>query len=174
VDLLMAGCDIEGMPPLPNPKRELFAQGLAQGLDNPDAYEKAGYRRSSKNASRMKAEDDVRRRVEEIQQRNVEKLEKAADVSLASLLAELDQAAEIAIRTDDARSLVLVTQTRARLAGLWVEKSEQTMRVLDPSQMKTSDQDKALVEFMLRGKLTEQQLAELMSGKLPVLPAPPG
>jgi hypothetical protein len=165
---------VSEMPVLRKQQWEVFAQSIVKGMTNDEAYVAAGFKSNPKNASRLKGREEVRRRIDELMGRNAAKLEKAADVSLAGLLAELDRAAEIAERTNDAKALVLVIQTKAKLAGMWIDRAEQTTRIVDPSTMRTRDQDAALVEFMLKGRLTEQQLAELTSGRLPLLPAPTG
>ncbi|MEJ0094539.1 MAG: terminase small subunit [Methylocella sp.] len=54
------------MPVLTNPKHELFAQELAKGSTAEAAYAKAGYTPSLKNAQRLKSNEGIRSRVEEI------------------------------------------------------------------------------------------------------------
>jgi hypothetical protein len=158
------------MPPLPNARHERFAQAISRGLTVDAAYQEAGYRANSGNAARLNGDERIRNRTAELLSRNVQKADKEYAVSLADLHRELDVAFEIAVREGDARAIVMITQTRAKLGGLWVDKSESTTRVLDPTQMKTRDQDTALVEFMLKGRLSEQQLGELMNGRMPALP----
>jgi hypothetical protein len=159
--------------PLSNPKRELYAQGLSRGLDQTKAQVEAGYKPNRGNAARLNADESIRTRVAYLQGRNIQKQDAERSVSLADLHRELDLALDIAVKSSDARAIVMITQTRAKLGGLWVDRSEQTTRVLDPSTMSTRAQDSALIEFMLKGRLTEQQLNELMNGRIPVLPAPP-
>lgn len=57
------------MPILSNPKHELFAQGLAKGLSQAEAYTKAGYKYDEPNASRLTRNDKVASRVAELQER---------------------------------------------------------------------------------------------------------
>lgn len=54
------------MPALPNPKNELFAQNLALGKKQVDAYELAGYPRHRSNASKLARTERIRARVAEI------------------------------------------------------------------------------------------------------------
>lgn len=54
------------MPVLRNQKHELFAQGLAKGMTADAAYVAAGYKENRKNASRLKANERVAARVDEI------------------------------------------------------------------------------------------------------------
>jgi hypothetical protein len=60
--------------PLKNQRRELFAQGLAQGMSGTDAYTAAGYKPSRKNASNLKTKKDIIERVLELQGKLSERL----------------------------------------------------------------------------------------------------
>lgn len=73
------------MPVLDNPKHELFAQALAKGKTQAEAYELAGYKPSEPNASRLTRHDKVQARVAEIQGRAAER----AEISKAWVLEKL-------------------------------------------------------------------------------------
>jgi phage terminase small subunit len=73
------------MPVLPNARRELFAQELAKGTPQAEAYEKAGYKRHKSNACTWAAKPDIAARVQEL-------LQEAADkngVTIEKIVAEL-------------------------------------------------------------------------------------
>src|SRR6476659_7789253 len=55
------------MPALRNQRRELFAQGLARGMSAAQAYREAGYVDNRRNASALKANQDILARVLELQ-----------------------------------------------------------------------------------------------------------
>lgn len=55
------------MAALHNTKHERFAQGLAKGKSQSEAYAEAGYTPSEPNASRLTRNDKVRARVTELQ-----------------------------------------------------------------------------------------------------------
>ena len=55
------------MPALENPRREKYAQGLVKGLPSVKAYEQAGYSPNRGNATRMKANESIQERIEELQ-----------------------------------------------------------------------------------------------------------
>lgn len=76
---------VDAMPVLKNPKHEAFAQGLAKGLTADEAYESAGYSRNRGNATRLKANESVVKRVEELQGRIAEKAEWTAADRLEAL-----------------------------------------------------------------------------------------
>lgn len=61
------------MPALSNPKHEAFARGLAKGLTADEAYESAGFRPHRGNAARLRANESVRRRVSELQDKAAER-----------------------------------------------------------------------------------------------------
>lgn len=72
------------MPVLRNAKHEAFAQALAQGKTADEAYAQAGYKPNRGNATRMKANESIVKRIGEIQSRASEKAEwSAADRLLA-------------------------------------------------------------------------------------------
>jgi hypothetical protein len=54
------------MPILTNPKHELSAQGLAQGLSNRAAFAQAGYKPSDSTASHLANSDKIKARVDEL------------------------------------------------------------------------------------------------------------
>jgi hypothetical protein len=53
------------MPELKNPKHERFAQLLAEGMTQVDAYEESGYKRNDGNAAVAANREDVQARVKE-------------------------------------------------------------------------------------------------------------
>lgn len=70
---------------LPNPRHEKFAQARAIGKSVEDAYEIAGYRRSSSNAARLNGDERVAARIKEIQAEGAE----AAAIDITRTLQEL-------------------------------------------------------------------------------------
>ena len=71
--------------PLKNARWERFAQGLAKGLTGDKAYEKAGYKRSRRNASRLRTNEDIQARVKEILSKAAER----AEITIADVISEL-------------------------------------------------------------------------------------
>lgn len=108
------------MAALGNPKHERFAQALAKGKSQADAYAEAGYAPSEPNASRLTRNDKVRARVAELQDRGAQR----AEITLESLLREAGEIQEAA-KTDKQYSAATAALTaKAKLAGLWVDRSE--------------------------------------------------
>jgi phage terminase small subunit len=67
------------MPALKNPKHEKFAQGLAQGLSQLEAYSSAGYNPHAPNACSLAAKPSIVERVAELQNKIVEIKERALE-----------------------------------------------------------------------------------------------
>ncbi len=78
------------MPVLPNPRHEAFAQALANGKTADEAYVDAGYAENRGNATRLKANESVRKRVAEIVGRVAAKAEWSAADRLRGLKAIYD------------------------------------------------------------------------------------
>lgn len=79
---------------LENPRHELFAQEVAIGTPLEQAYAKAGYSPSRKNAQRLKTSEGVSRRIEEI----LSMAAKKAGVTIERIQAELANIAFADIR----------------------------------------------------------------------------
>ena len=108
------------MPVLANQRHEKFAQLLAEGKSASEAYVSAGYRANRHNAARLKSFESVRLRLLEIQTAGANR----AEITLAGVLSELDQAIEIAKAKGQPNALVNAAQLRAKLGGLLVEKAQ--------------------------------------------------
>lgn len=54
------------MPVLKNAKHELFCQGVAKGKTSDQAYVIAGYHENRNNASRLRANETISKRIEEL------------------------------------------------------------------------------------------------------------
>ena len=110
------------MPALSNPKHEWFAQGLAKGKSADQAYQDAGYREHRSNAARLSANEHIQSRVAEL----LERAAKKTEVTIESLVAQLDEVLALAIETKQVSGAVSAIKEKAVLLGLRVEKSERT------------------------------------------------
>ena len=142
------------MPVLENQRYELFAQSLAQGKTSQQAYSDAGYKPSRKNAWRLKVNKDIRARVFELQEAGA----KSVEVSVASLLAELEQARARATTLNQLSAAVRATAEKAKISGLLVEK--QQIEVVNTEYEPTSVAE-VLADVMEKvGERAAQALAE--------------
>lgn len=116
------------MPALTNAKHERFAQELAKGRTQAEAYEAAGYAPSEPNASRLTSNDKVAKRVAEIQERAAVR----AEITIAGLTESLMRLASKAEALKDASGFQASRASlmdAAKLNGLVVDKTDQTLSV---------------------------------------------
>jgi phage terminase small subunit len=112
------------VPTLRNPRHEKFAQELAAGKTADAAYVLAGYRENRSNAARLNANQDIQKRVAEIQSVGAER----AAITVESLIAESARKKAMADKGGAAAAVAAIT-AKAKLAGLWRDK----VAVTDPS-----------------------------------------
>lgn len=109
------------MPTLENPKHERFAQELAKGRTQAEAYQTAGYKPSEPNASRLTSNDKVAARVAEIQERAAVR----AEITVASITENLTRIAGKAEALTESSGLSVARAAwmdAAKLNGLVVDK----------------------------------------------------
>jgi phage terminase small subunit len=124
------------MPALDNPKHERFAQGLAKGKSASQAYVDAGYKESRPAASRLSTNVNVVSRVAELQ--DIGSLR--AEVTLESLIREAGEIQEAAKTEKQYSAATAALTAKAKLAGLWIDKAENTNRnVVDPNQVSDAE-----------------------------------
>lgn len=108
------------MPVLSNARHERFAQEIAKGKTADEAYQLAGFKPNRGNATTLKANQSISKRVAEIQGRAAEK----AAVSIQSLTDELEEARGIAIAEKQSSAAVAATLGKAKLHGLLIDKKQ--------------------------------------------------
>lgn len=110
------------MAALTNTRHERFAQELAKGKSQIEAYANAGYRPNPSAASRLADDVKVCERVAELQERGAIR----AEVTIASLTADLIRLREKGERLGEAAGLSVARSSVmdiAKLNGLIVDKS---------------------------------------------------
>lgn len=108
------------MPVLPKPKHERFAQELAQGKTEVEAHEIAGYSPNDGNASKLATKPEIQDRVKEITGNAAMR----AEVTVVSLIQELNDAAVLAKECKQPATLVAVVKEKGILSRLRVERAE--------------------------------------------------
>ena len=101
------------MPILRNQRHEAFAQALAKGKTATEAMAMVGYA-DPRNSTRLTKNDEIRCRVEELQSVGASR----AEVTITSLLAELERARLLAIKNGQAAAAVAASMAKAKLSGL--------------------------------------------------------
>lgn len=102
------------MPKLKNARHERFVQGLVQGKTAEAAYTEAGYKPNRFNASRLKTNEHVLRRLSELQVKAAEK----AMVTVESLTEEYEQARLRALELGQTSAAVAASSGKMKLHGL--------------------------------------------------------
>jgi hypothetical protein len=108
------------MPSLDNPRHERFAQELAKGKSQLDAYVEAGYKPDDGAASRLSGNVRIQQRVSEIKDRSAIRTE----ITLQTLMEEAAEIQRSALAANQHSAAVAALTAKAKLAGLWVERSE--------------------------------------------------
>jgi hypothetical protein len=109
------------MAPLHNTRHETFARGMAEGKSISEAYETAGYKSSRPHASRLATNGNIKGRVAELQ-------DAAATETLITIESLINEAANIqrlATEAGQHSAAIAALIAKAKLAGRWVERSEQ-------------------------------------------------
>lgn len=112
------------MPVLKNAKHEAFAQGLAKGKTADEAYVDAGYSYNRGNAARLKANESIRKRAEEIQARVAQR----AEWSAAERIAMLQRIAEASEEKDPRVTVSAIAETNKMTGAYAPVKQEIDLR----------------------------------------------
>jgi phage terminase small subunit len=123
------------MPALENPRHERFAQDLAKGMSQAEAYRNAGYRPNDPAASRLARNVKVQARVAEIVDRGAIRTE----ITLQSLMEEAAEIQRAAVAAGQHSAAVAALTAKAKLAGLWVEKAENLNRNMDANGLSDAE-----------------------------------
>ena len=107
---------------LPNARHEAFAQGIYRGETADKAYQNAGYKPNRGNATRLKADESIMKRVAELQDRG----QRMSDVTVESLTKMLMEEREAAHKAGQHSASVSAIEKVGKLHGLFVEKTENT------------------------------------------------
>ena len=115
------------MPVLANARHERFAQFVASGMPGYKAYMEAGYNAKNeevarKAAFRVLANADVSTRISELQERAA----RTAGITVESLINEADMILQLALSEKQSAAAVAALTAKAKLAGLWEERSRNT------------------------------------------------
>lgn len=108
------------MPALKNQRHEKFTLALFEGKTATEAYEQAGYKPCRKNAARLTTFDDIRSRLAELQSA----VAKKSEVTVESLLDELEHARQRADSLDQLSAVVKSISEKAKISGLLVQRVE--------------------------------------------------
>ena len=120
------------MPALVNHRRELFAQLLFQGFTAVDAYQQAGFKRHSGNASILARHPEIEDRVEQLRAEaeaalvpvGTSAIAAKANVTAESLIAEAEAVRAGAMKGHQFAAANNAIKTKGVLGGVWIERAE--------------------------------------------------
>lgn len=135
------------MPILPNSRHEQFAQELAKGKTADEAYQAAGFKPNRGNAARLKANESILNRVEQIRAIIAEKAEWSAADRL-SALKRISDASEI----NDPRVAVSAIAEANKMQGTHA-----------PSKQEVTGKGGGPIQTIDLTKLSGDELAQLES-----------
>lgn len=116
------------MPILTNPRYERFAQELAAGKTADEAYVSAGFKKNRGNASRLKADESILKRIEELRERAQVAASSSLNITLQWLEEKAEEARQLAMQQGQPSAAVAAIKELGVLSGLRVEKRENTNR----------------------------------------------
>jgi hypothetical protein len=112
------------MPTLQNPRQERFVQELAAGHSAAEAYERAGYKPNYGNCIRLKGNERVAARLDEILQESTKKIVQHVEYTRDALLSDLEEARQLALKRGQASAAVQCTMGMAKILGLIIDRRE--------------------------------------------------
>lgn len=110
------------MSVLDNQRHELFAQNVAKGMNQTEAYIEAGYSEegANGNAARLMANDAVKERVRELQASAAQKTETSVERLLLAGWEILDSAR----RANNFNAASATLERLAKISGNWIDRSK--------------------------------------------------
>jgi len=137
------------MPILHNARYERFAQGIAKGKSQHEAYLYAGYAPGAdpkdvrSNAGKLARKPEVAARVEELQHKQAARIGATVD----DLLFELNGMLQLAKRTKQPSAGVGAIVAKAKLLGLITDKVEVEGNLRKPARRPTAETEMSIAEW---------------------------
>lgn len=129
------------MPAIRNPRYERFAQGIAKGKSQHDAYIYAGYAPNQKakdvrsNAGSLARKPEIAARVAELQAKQAQRI----GITVDDLIVELQEMLALAKRVKQPAAGVGAILAKGKLLGLIVDKAEVEGSVRKPARRPTPE-----------------------------------
>ena len=133
------------MPVLSNPRHERFAQGIAKGKSQHEAYKYAGFAgtEDSANACKLAQKPNVQARIRELQDKQAKRI----GITVDDLLEELQLFANIARSIKQPAAGVGAVLAKAKLLGLITDRVEAGVTVRKPSREATTKKTMTMDEW---------------------------
>jgi hypothetical protein len=146
---------------LANQKHEMFAQLIAGGSSMIDAFEKAGFARRNANASRLRINEKVDRRIVELVSQKAGAVQVAAlsaaekaGVDQFWVLRNLRTNAVMAMRRNDRSAAARSIELIGKHLGMFIDKKS-----IEISMVDDSDEYLAKIMAIVEGKVIDQEPA---------------
>lgn len=129
------------MPAIRNPRYERFAQGIAKGKSQHDAYIYAGYAPNQKakdvrsNAGTLARKPEIAARVAELQAKQAQRI----GITVDDLIVELQEMLTLAKRVKQPAAGVGAILAKGKLLGLVVDRAEIEGSVRKPARRPTAE-----------------------------------
>lgn len=123
------------MPSLENPRHERFAQDIAKGMAQLEAYTNAGYKPNDGHAARLAGDGRIVARVAEI----IDRAAVRTEITLQTLMTEAAEIQAAAMKANQHSAAIAALTAKAKLAGLWIDKAETTNRNIDANELSDAD-----------------------------------
>jgi hypothetical protein len=139
------------MPVLKNARHELFAQSIAQGKTQAEAYQLAGYKDDRRNASHLRDRPEIEERIRQLTTKNAEKVEITAQYLTNRLIRLADRAEE----RGNESAAVSALDKAAKINGFGLDKTHVSIE-----NNVTPDADslrKALLDHVLAGRAGDSE-----------------
>lgn len=110
------------MAALKNARHELFAQGLAKGKSQTQAYIDAGYDAvtARQQAAKLVTNGNIQKRVDELKERAAIKVE----YTIEDMVREYEEARQMAIRVENPSAMVSAVTGKGTALGIIINKSK--------------------------------------------------
>lgn len=137
------------MPVLSKPRYERFAQAVASGKSQHDAYIYAGYAPNQKakdvrsNAGALARKPEIAARIAELQDKQARRI----GVTVDDLVAELDEMLKLAKRVKHPAAGVGAITAKGKLLGLIVDRAEIEGTIRKPAREATPEKTMTLDEW---------------------------
>jgi phage terminase small subunit len=140
------------MPALTNHRHEKFVMLMFEGRSVTAAYEEAGFAPDPANAQRLRRNSKIKTRLAELQAQAAEK----AEISVGSLLAELEQARLESTNLKQLSATVRAIEAKAKVSGLLIQRTE----VGSPGEFNSCQTVEQVVKAMKSELISDQQMTK--------------
>ena len=161
------------MPVLRNVKHEKFAQEIANGKNSLEAYKCVGFKPDQRNADRLRAREDVGRRIDEIlTERNrrltlsTERAIEKAAITKADVIGMLIEDRALARANVQASAAIRAAELLGKELGMFINRTEQG-RPGEFDGLNREEMEQHLVDELVAGGIPEKTARAFIRARSP-------